>query len=31
MNRVYEGESVYEVVRVIRGVPLFLEDHLPFP
>ncbi len=25
---VFEGESVYEVIRVIRGIPLFLEDHL---
>ena len=25
---VYEGETVYEVIRVIRAVPRFLEDHL---
>ncbi len=23
-----KGKSVYEVIRVIRGVPLFLEDHI---
>ena len=23
-----EGLSIYEVVRIINGVPLFLEDHL---
>ncbi len=25
---VFEGESVYEVIRVMGGTPLFLEDHL---
>ncbi|MFU0823695.1 aminotransferase class IV [Clostridium sp.] len=24
----YEGKSLYEVIRIIKGVPLFLEDHL---
>ena len=28
LSAVYEGETVYEVIRVVRGVPLFLEDHL---
>ena len=23
-----EGESIYEVIRIIDGVPLFLESHL---
>jgi len=25
---IYEGEVVYEVIRVIEGIPLFFEDHL---
>jgi len=25
---VFEGESIYEVIRVLHSVPLFLEDHL---
>jgi branched-chain amino acid aminotransferase len=25
---VYEGESVYEVLRVIKGVPIFFPDHM---
>jgi branched-chain amino acid aminotransferase len=25
---VYEGESVYEVIRMIKGTPLFFDDHL---
>lgn len=24
----YDGKSLYEVIRIIKGVPLFLEDHL---
>ena len=24
---VYEGESIYEVLRIVRGAPLFLGDH----
>ena len=28
LNLVYEGESIYEVVRVQQGVPLFLEEHV---
>ena len=24
---VYEGESIYEVLRMVRGVPLFFDDH----
>lgn len=27
-SMVYEGESYYEVVRVIRGLPLFFNDHV---
>ncbi len=27
-SMVFEGESVYEVIRLISGMPLFLEDHL---
>ena len=25
---IFEGESVYEVIRVVKGIPLFSEDHL---
>lgn len=25
---VYEGDSVYEVIRMIRGVPVFFNDHM---
>ncbi len=25
---VYEGEAVYEVIRMINGLPLFFEDHI---
>ena len=25
---IFEGESVYEVIRVMEGIPLFFEDHL---
>jgi len=28
MSMVYSGESVYEVIRIIKGKPLFLKDHL---
>ncbi len=28
MSMVYSGESVYEVIRLIKGKPLFLKDHL---
>ena len=24
---IYEGESIYEVIRMVRGVPLFFNDH----
>lgn len=27
-SRIYSGESVYEVIRIINGVPLFFEDHI---
>jgi branched-chain amino acid aminotransferase len=27
-SMVYEGESYYEVIRVIRGLPLFFTDHI---
>lgn len=27
-SMVYEGESVYEVIRVIKGLPLFFSDHI---
>jgi branched-chain amino acid aminotransferase len=27
-NLISEGKSLYEVIRIIDGVPLFLEDHL---
>ena len=27
-SRIYSGESVYEVIRIINGVPLFFEDHV---
>jgi branched-chain amino acid aminotransferase len=26
-SMVYEGESIYEVLRMVRGVPLFFSDH----
>ena len=26
-NMVYEGESIYEVLRMVRGAPLFFNDH----
>lgn len=26
-SMVYEGESVYEVIRMIRGIPVFFDDH----
>jgi branched-chain amino acid aminotransferase len=25
---VYEGESVYEVLRLVRGIPIFFRDHM---
>jgi branched-chain amino acid aminotransferase len=25
---VYEGESVYEIMRILKGVPLFFNDHM---
>jgi len=25
---VYEGESVYEVIRMVKGIPLFFNDHM---
>jgi branched-chain amino acid aminotransferase len=27
-SMVYDGESIYEVIRVSNGMPLFLDDHL---
>lgn len=27
-NLIHEGKSLYEVIRIIDGIPLFLEDHL---
>ena len=26
-SMVYEGESIYEVIRLIKGRPVFLSDH----
>ncbi|MBI5009739.1 MAG: aminotransferase class IV family protein [Bacteroidia bacterium] len=25
---VYEGDSVYEVIRMVKGIPVFFEDHM---
>jgi branched-chain amino acid aminotransferase len=27
-SMVYEGESVYEVIRMVRGIPVFFDDHM---
>lgn len=27
-SMVYEGESVYEVIRMVKGIPVFFEDHM---
>jgi branched-chain amino acid aminotransferase len=26
-SRVYEGESIYEVLKMVGGVPVFFDDH----
>ena len=27
-SMVYEGDSVYEVIRMVKGIPVFFEDHM---